>query len=151
MFGIQGCNVRDIDLVVQWKLLKTLSQWVQRAGRAARAPGHKGLAFLLVERSTYSTNLHQAAEDVPGPTKKKTGTRGKGKESKGAVEGRKRTPKGYAESRGVKRGGSKALDAIVGPPLQPHLIQMQPMKVSLYSHKQPCVGARSGVQYSRVG
>ncbi|EKM53696.1 uncharacterized protein PHACADRAFT_164002 [Phanerochaete carnosa HHB-10118-sp] len=53
----QGCNVSDVDVIVQWKLPKSLSQFVQRAGRAARQPGHKGLAVLLVERAAYSKNI----------------------------------------------------------------------------------------------
>ncbi|KAG6904558.1 hypothetical protein DXG01_009064 [Tephrocybe rancida] len=28
-----GCNILDIDIVVQWKLPKNISLWVQRAGR----------------------------------------------------------------------------------------------------------------------
>ncbi|KAI0349391.1 P-loop containing nucleoside triphosphate hydrolase protein [Trametes cingulata] len=49
-----GCNVRDVDMVVQWKLPSTLSSFIQRAGRAARDPTRMGLAVLLVERSAFS-------------------------------------------------------------------------------------------------
>ncbi|KAF9490110.1 hypothetical protein BDN71DRAFT_1524508 [Pleurotus eryngii] len=49
----QGCNLLNVELVVQWRLLKKLSTFVQRAGRAARAPGRTGLAVLLVEKSVY--------------------------------------------------------------------------------------------------
>ncbi|KAJ3479948.1 hypothetical protein NLI96_g8696 [Meripilus lineatus] len=49
-----GCDIPDIDIVVQWKLPRTFSNWIQRAGRAARGRGRTGLAILLVERSAYS-------------------------------------------------------------------------------------------------
>ncbi|KAH9911507.1 P-loop containing nucleoside triphosphate hydrolase protein [Fomitopsis serialis] len=52
-----GCNVPDVDVVVQWKLPATLSNFIQRAGRAARARNRTGIAILLVERSAYSINL----------------------------------------------------------------------------------------------
>jgi superfamily II DNA/RNA helicase len=48
----QGCNVPDIDFVVQWKLPAKLSSFVQRAGRAARGPGRTGVAVLLAEPSS---------------------------------------------------------------------------------------------------
>ncbi|KAE9382775.1 P-loop containing nucleoside triphosphate hydrolase protein, partial [Gymnopus androsaceus JB14] len=48
-----GCNIPDVDIVVQWKLPGTLSMFIQRAGRAARAQNRKGLAVLLVEKSAY--------------------------------------------------------------------------------------------------
>jgi len=56
----QGCNIPDIDLVVQWKLPATLSHFIQRAGRAARGRGRTGLAVLIVERSAYNTNAPSA-------------------------------------------------------------------------------------------
>ncbi|TFY77268.1 hypothetical protein EWM64_g6747 [Hericium alpestre] len=49
-----GCNIPDIDLVVQWKLPAKLSSFIQRAGRAARDPSWQGLAVLLVEPAAYS-------------------------------------------------------------------------------------------------
>ena len=62
---MQGCNVPDIDLVVQWKLPAKLSNFIQRAGRAARGRGRRGLVVLIVERSTYSINLETTTNDVP--------------------------------------------------------------------------------------
>ncbi|ETW82434.1 hypothetical protein HETIRDRAFT_426121 [Heterobasidion irregulare TC 32-1] len=53
-----GCNIPDIDIVVQWKLPDKLSSFVQRAGRAARAPNKTGLAILLVEPNAYSIATH---------------------------------------------------------------------------------------------
>jgi len=59
---VQGCNIPDIDVVVQWKLPGTLSMFIQRAGRAARARGRKGLAVLLVERSAYALDCERLVE-----------------------------------------------------------------------------------------
>ncbi|KAJ3475399.1 hypothetical protein NLI96_g11861 [Meripilus lineatus] len=44
-----GCDIPDIDLVIQWQVPATLSHLVQRAGRVARGAGHIGMALLLVE------------------------------------------------------------------------------------------------------
>lgn len=49
-------DAADIDIVVQWKLTTTVSSFVQRAGRAARAAGRTGLAVLLVEKSVYDAD-----------------------------------------------------------------------------------------------
>ncbi|KXN82723.1 ATP-dependent DNA helicase RecQ [Leucoagaricus sp. SymC.cos] len=57
-----GCNIPDINLVVQWKLPATVSSFIQRAGRAARGLGRKGLAVLLVEKSVYNADLSKASE-----------------------------------------------------------------------------------------
>ncbi|EDR03125.1 uncharacterized protein LACBIDRAFT_307604 [Laccaria bicolor S238N-H82] len=51
-----GCNIPDIDVIVQWKLPSSVSSFIQRAGRAARGPG-SGLAVLLVEKSAYNIDL----------------------------------------------------------------------------------------------
>ncbi|KAI0041674.1 P-loop containing nucleoside triphosphate hydrolase protein, partial [Auriscalpium vulgare] len=59
-----GCNIADIDVVVQWKTPPTLSAWVQRAGRAARGPGRQGLAIMLVERSAFEVDPSNIAHTV---------------------------------------------------------------------------------------
>ncbi|KAJ3555921.1 hypothetical protein NM688_g2307 [Phlebia brevispora] len=61
-----GCNILDIDIVVQWKLPDKFSQWIQRAGRVARGRGRRGLAVLLVERSAYGIVL-SACEQAAQP------------------------------------------------------------------------------------
>lgn len=60
---------------MQWKAPEDLSAWVQRAGRAARAPGRKGLAVLLVERSAFAPqDPSSKGKDPANPaTKKKAG------------------------------------------------------------------------------
>ncbi|KDQ05620.1 hypothetical protein BOTBODRAFT_81114, partial [Botryobasidium botryosum FD-172 SS1] len=45
----QGCDIPDIDIVVQYKLCNDLPTFIQRGGRAARKDTHTGLAVLLLE------------------------------------------------------------------------------------------------------
>ncbi|KAH9930148.1 uncharacterized protein B0H18DRAFT_995448 [Fomitopsis serialis] len=47
----QGCDIPDINIVVQWKLPVIFQNPVQCAGRAARGRGRPGLAVLNVERT----------------------------------------------------------------------------------------------------
>ena len=71
----QGCNIADVDLVVQWKLPHNLSSWIQRSGRAARGSGREGLAVMIVEKSAYEVspiaNVPNAKE-APASTKSQT-------------------------------------------------------------------------------
>lgn len=107
---LQGCNIPDVDVVVQWKLPKTLSSWIQRAGRAARGPNRIGIAVLLVEPSVYSVDLETRK---PKPTKanakgiKKTGTQPN--LSKPATQ---KDTKEYAIAHGVQRGGTDKQDSV---------------------------------------
>lgn len=52
-------------MVVQWKASATTSAWVQQAGRAARAPGHVGLAVLLVEKTMFHVTPTAPAIEIP--------------------------------------------------------------------------------------
>ncbi|KAJ7768855.1 P-loop containing nucleoside triphosphate hydrolase protein [Mycena metata] len=102
-----GCNIPDIDVVVQWKLPASISLFVQRAGRAARASGRTGLAILLVEPSAYGIDLAE------GITTKTSGGKGKKKvekEKETSAEKREKAKKkkDYAKLRGVQRGGGGA-------------------------------------------
>ncbi|THH15238.1 hypothetical protein EUX98_g9497 [Antrodiella citrinella] len=65
-----GCDIPDIDVVVQWKLPKTLSSWIQRAGRVARGRGRSGIAVLLVERAAYSPDRAKPPGESAGATSK---------------------------------------------------------------------------------
>ncbi|KAH9886956.1 P-loop containing nucleoside triphosphate hydrolase protein [Cubamyces lactineus] len=111
-----GCNVSDVDLVVQWKLPKTLSNFVQRAGRAARSAGRQGLAVLLVERSAYSMDLRQMAQ-VPERHAREQGSKAKPRAGRGGVQaGRARKgvlPKDYAYHHGLNRGSSSKTEDTV--------------------------------------
>ena len=69
--NVQGCNVPNVDIVVQWKLPASVSIW---AGRAGRGEGTSGLAVLLVEKSVYEADISQLESEGTGTkTKKKTG------------------------------------------------------------------------------
>ncbi|KAL1740170.1 P-loop containing nucleoside triphosphate hydrolase protein [Schizophyllum fasciatum] len=96
-----GCNIPDIDVVVQWKLPASLSSFVQRAGRAARGRDRVGLAVLLVEPSAYLIDLMQA----PTPTSVAAASgKAKGRRKKDDTHG-KRTKKA-AIARGLLRGSA---------------------------------------------
>ncbi|KAJ7038353.1 P-loop containing nucleoside triphosphate hydrolase protein [Mycena alexandri] len=100
-----GCNIPDIDVVVQWKLPASMSLFVQRAGRAARASGRTGVAILLVEPSAYGIDLAEVvAAKVQGGKGKKKGD----KEKETAAEKREKAKrkKEYAKMRGVQRGAA---------------------------------------------
>ncbi|KAL1717570.1 P-loop containing nucleoside triphosphate hydrolase protein [Schizophyllum commune] len=98
-----GCNIPDIDVVVQWKLTSSLSSFVQRAGRAARGRDRVGLAVLLVEPSAFLVDLLQPTTSMDTAI-----SSGKGKKHgrKGQKHG-KRTKK-VAIARGLFRGAADA-------------------------------------------
>ncbi|KAI0814764.1 P-loop containing nucleoside triphosphate hydrolase protein [Irpex lacteus] len=99
-----GCNIPDIRVVVQWKLPHTLSNFVQRAGRAARGQDQVGLAVLLVEPSAYAVAL----TSVDALHKAKQARKAKVKKT--AAE--KAVVKEWAVMHGVKRGGHDGNDDI---------------------------------------
>ncbi|KAJ6618432.1 P-loop containing nucleoside triphosphate hydrolase protein, partial [Mycena sp. CBHHK59/15] len=100
-----GCNIPDIDVVVQWKLPASMSLFIQRAGRAARARGRTGLAILLVEPSAYGTDLaEQIAGKSAGKMKKKAPE--KEKESAQVKREKAKKKKEHARTRGVLRGSA---------------------------------------------
>ncbi|KAJ6617238.1 P-loop containing nucleoside triphosphate hydrolase protein [Mycena sp. CBHHK59/15] len=93
-----GCNIPDIDVVVQWKLPASMSLFVQRAGRAARARGRTGLAILLIEPSAYGIDLAEGNNEEKAPEKEK--------ESNGEKHEKAKKKKEYAKARGVLRGSA---------------------------------------------
>ncbi|KAI0044185.1 P-loop containing nucleoside triphosphate hydrolase protein [Auriscalpium vulgare] len=48
-----GCDLADIEVVVQFMAPKSLSVWLQRAGRAGRKRGSKAAAYLLVQPTVF--------------------------------------------------------------------------------------------------
>ncbi|KAJ7367234.1 P-loop containing nucleoside triphosphate hydrolase protein [Mycena albidolilacea] len=117
-----GCNIPDIDVVVQWKLPASMSIFVQRPGRAARAHGSRGVAILLVEPSVYSVDLAEGIAKASGVRGKKKGQE-KEKESEAAKKLKAKKRKDHANARGVHHGGVGGKhDAIFiadTPPLDP--------------------------------
>ena len=95
---IQGCNIPDVDLVVQWKLPASVSTFVQRAGRAARGTDRIGVAVLLVERSVYEADLSRLEEAVSTSATKKKTVRQSSTYPKATKQ--------YAADHGALRGGS---------------------------------------------
>ena len=88
--------------MVQWKAPTSTSSWIQRAGRAARAPGRDGLAILLVEKTAFETNPMATPEKV-ATTSAKGNTLPRGSQ-RGPGRGR-----GMGRGRGSKRGTSYAI------------------------------------------
>jgi hypothetical protein len=93
-------------VVVQWKLPGSVSVFVQRAGRAARAHGRTGIAILLVEPSAYTIDLEKEVVNA-GPAARGH-QKSQAKEKKSEAEKRKKAQerKTYAKSRGAKRGAA---------------------------------------------
>ncbi|KAJ7698295.1 hypothetical protein B0H17DRAFT_1196880 [Mycena rosella] len=101
-----GCNIPDIDVVFQWKLPASMSLFVQRAGRAARAKGRTGLAILLVEPSAYGIELAEGVSGKITGAKPKREASDKEKESNAEKREKAKKKKAYAKSRGVLRGSA---------------------------------------------
>ncbi|KAJ6590767.1 hypothetical protein B0H10DRAFT_2332053, partial [Mycena sp. CBHHK59/15] len=114
-----GCDIPDIELVVQWKAPQNLSSWVQRAGRAARGAGTVGMAIMLVENSTFEVSpLGAGSTDNPAPTAPARGRgrgRGRGIGGRGGQgrHGGKKQGKDYAESHDLKRGWFRGVNDTV--------------------------------------
>ncbi|KAF8867590.1 P-loop containing nucleoside triphosphate hydrolase protein, partial [Infundibulicybe gibba] len=107
-----GCNIPDVDVVVQWKLPASVSSFVQRAGRAARAKNHTGLAVLLVEKSIYDADLSkidQSPQNKLGNAKTsiRKGATKPGVHQPGTYP---KATKGYAVRHGSKRGAHGGQD-----------------------------------------
>ncbi|KAJ7330376.1 P-loop containing nucleoside triphosphate hydrolase protein [Mycena albidolilacea] len=107
-----GCDIPDIQLVVQWKAPKNLLSWIQRAGQAVRRPGTVGMAVMLVEKSAYKTSLLSSKNSgntdtsvLVAPWGRRHG-RGRGRGGHGGNEqrGGLKPGKGYTESHGLKCG-----------------------------------------------
>lgn len=91
---------------MQWKVPKNVSSWVQRAGRAARAPKRQGLAVMLVEKSAFEVEAmpQPLADSTQGATPSQTRGRARGQ---GGVQGRVAHAKNgaqYAAAHGQRRG-----------------------------------------------
>ncbi|KAK7019991.1 ATP-dependent DNA helicase Q-like 3, partial [Favolaschia claudopus] len=102
-----GVDIPDIEIVVQWKLPKNLSAWVQRAGRAARGRGRTGIAVMLVERSAFEVGAEVTTEETRSSggrgRARGRGIRGRGG-GRGHRGGAEKRGKAYAVSHGVQRG-----------------------------------------------
>lgn len=75
---IKGCDIPDVEIVVQWKAPANLLSWVQRAGHAAWGPGRMEIAVMLVERSTFEITPGACSEAAitSGQSTRARGTRG---------------------------------------------------------------------------
>ncbi|KAJ7170920.1 P-loop containing nucleoside triphosphate hydrolase protein [Mycena crocata] len=116
-----GCDIPDVDLVVQWKAPPNLSSWIQRAGRAARAAGRVGIAVMIVEKSAFevaplASGNADATTTAPAAASATRGRgRGRGRGGRGGAgrRGGKKQGKEYAELHGQKRGWFKSTNDIM--------------------------------------
>ncbi|KAJ7191550.1 P-loop containing nucleoside triphosphate hydrolase protein [Mycena pura] len=130
-----GCDIPDIELVVQWKLPKNLSSWVQRAGRVARARGSTGMAVMLVERTAFEVGTAEVAESTEiGAVRGRGrghGTRGRGRGGRG--RGRGAAPKqgkDYAVSHGQKHVPPADCCDLCNPKLFDHTRPCKPVRAT---------------------
>ncbi len=103
----------------------TFSNWIQRAGRAARGRARTGLAILIAERTVFNTDL--VTEAAPSTTAVKPGAKKKKRKDDDDLKAAETMTKpdsketrAYAIAHGLNRGGSQMADT---PPagLQPLL------------------------------
>ncbi|KAF7334163.1 ATP-dependent DNA helicase Q-like 3 [Mycena venus] len=111
-----GCDISDIELVVQWKAPQNLSSWVQRAGCAARGAGISGMAVMIVEKSAFETSpITSGSVDNPVstvPTRARGRGRGRGTGGRGGHGKRGgKQGKDYAERHGQRRDADIPQDA----------------------------------------
>ncbi|KAJ6470300.1 P-loop containing nucleoside triphosphate hydrolase protein [Mycena vulgaris] len=99
-----GCDLADVDIVIQWKAPANMSSWVQRAGRAARGKGRKGLAVMLVEKTAFETETGMGGDSAPVTNAASAGPRG-GRGGRGSRGGRG----GRGRGRGAKQGKDYAI------------------------------------------
>ncbi|KAJ7264229.1 P-loop containing nucleoside triphosphate hydrolase protein [Mycena rebaudengoi] len=122
-----GCDVPDVDIVVQWKAPANMSAWIQRAGRAARGRGREGLAVMLVEKTAFEVssgadsnvgaNVESQVEARGRGVARGGRSRGRGRGGRGRGRGGTKHTKDYAVLHGQKRGayGGKS-DAVTRQP-----------------------------------
>ncbi|TRM55678.1 P-loop containing nucleoside triphosphate hydrolase protein, partial [Schizophyllum amplum] len=99
-----GCDIPDVDTVLQWKAPRTLSAWIQRAGRAARGAGRFGIAIMLVEKAALNKTTDLSIAMTSGQRAASVRGRGRGRGGRGRGRGQ---PRGRGTGRG--RGGSTAV------------------------------------------
>ena len=58
----KGIDIPDITLVVQYRVPRELSTWIQRAGRAARNPNLQATAILIAEPSYFDDEKEKVAQ-----------------------------------------------------------------------------------------
>ncbi|KAI0041358.1 P-loop containing nucleoside triphosphate hydrolase protein, partial [Auriscalpium vulgare] len=138
-----GCNIPDIDLVVQWKLPPSLSAWVQRAGRAARGAGRTGKAILLVEKSAFEVDPCGA---IPTPEPAVSHPTTHGRKTKQRTRRKAATSTGkrgreYAALHGQLRGSMDAQHDAVEVRDEPRLVDDAPGE-GLYAFIQTTVCRR---------
>ena len=103
---LEGCNIPDIDIVIQWNAPAKLSNFVQRAGRTARGTGRIGITILLVEPSLFTTLPLSDKSPPAANASKQNGAKGK-KPGRNAKRGPSvKVGKRYGQAHGLRRGSA---------------------------------------------
>lgn len=122
---------------MQWKAPNNLSSWVQRAGRAARAPGRQGLAVMLVEKSAFEQGGSTSENGLPVAQSQATGRGGRGRGRGGRGGGRgKKMGAGYGVLHGQKRGTHSGTHDTIGRLDEPVIITSDSIGEGLYQYIQ---------------
>ncbi|KAK0219335.1 hypothetical protein EDD85DRAFT_797446 [Armillaria nabsnona] len=128
----QGCNIPNIERVVQWRLTASMSTFVKRAGCAARGPGRSGIAILLVERTVYEEDLFHR----PKVTVK---TKPEDKQKKRTKEKTAKEHKQYATLRGAKRGSRTGKnDAVLSADEPPLDVEVEDEGLKVFVQTRKC-------------
>ena len=127
---------------MQWKLPGSVSAFVQRAGRTARARDRTGLAVLLVEQSAYGVDIgedvREAEATAKGLPRQRKNKRGKGKAVQATGQPKTNTKeeikarKQAAQARGSKRGTQDGKNDNILVKQQP-IIDAESMDEGLYA------------------
>ncbi|KAJ7911261.1 P-loop containing nucleoside triphosphate hydrolase protein [Mycena leptocephala] len=150
-----GCDLSDVDIVIQWKAPKNMSSLVQRAGRAARGRGREGLALMLVERTAFEVNstgvdpIVDSGESARGHARVSRGRGGRGRGGSGRGRGGAKLGKDFAVLHGQKRGSYGAKDDAVNQQPEPEIQKDAPGEgLYIYIQSTTC---RAAIQATIFG
>ncbi|KAG9123670.1 hypothetical protein FRC07_014322 [Ceratobasidium sp. 392] len=112
-----GCNIPDIDTVVQFRSTEDIAPLHQRGGRAARKKTRSGRFVVLAEPAAYDVDPTEPADVAilePEPQKKTRKKKGKTNESR-----KGRTRQQFQGRPGTKKKKKIAKGAEPEPPVEP--------------------------------
>ncbi|KAI0631312.1 P-loop containing nucleoside triphosphate hydrolase protein [Trametes polyzona] len=138
-FGM-GVDIRDVKIVVQWRLSCNMDTLVQRIGRAARGPGTEAVAVILVEGKYFDEEKAAAAKRAEKRAEKRLEA---DKQKAVVAEQRKRHTQDPARSErptnrprmdetGVEAGGPSSDVAAVSAPAAPSTYERLRVEYKLF-------------------
>ncbi|KAJ7621615.1 P-loop containing nucleoside triphosphate hydrolase protein [Mycena polygramma] len=91
-----GADIPDIELVIQFGFPKSLSVWIQRAGRAGRSPDIQARAILLVEQRAFQRRKRRKRKKPAAGEASDSGSSDSSSESEAEAGGNTVPPAGTA-------------------------------------------------------